>query len=404
MATKGNNVLVPLIAAFGGAALYAGFLSLLNNKQSRKPDPEVDHSIAHEKVWTCIGSALSSSMLYVGHRLDLYKTLRELCQVDGSSVTAVQLANETGYQQRWLREWLAHQASMGILVLLPGTGDDDNSLHYRLPKATAEVLSDPSSKEYDIAMIQCVPSLVNRAKTMLPEAFRTGIGRSYDEPEVAAGIDRHHQTQIRDIVLPEVIPGANNGAVQRLLQGGCHVADLGCGAGNLAIAMAKAYPKSQFHGYEISQQALDLAAVNVAKSKLRNVFMHDAKVGGDSLGEHVEKYDLVTTLDVLHDAPYPVDLIAQVRKALKPNGVWLLADIDCMPTMRENITKNVAASTMLSFSTCLCMSCSLSTKDGAGLGTLGFSVPVAKKMLKEGGFQNVSVLLEKANTRWFVVS
>jgi hypothetical protein len=81
-----------------------------------------------------------------------------------------------GYNQRWLREWLAQQAGMKVIRLLPGTGDDDASLHYRLPAATAEVLADPESKEYDISMIQMVPALVNRAKTMLPEAFVTGMG------------------------------------------------------------------------------------------------------------------------------------------------------------------------------------------------------------------------------------
>ena len=405
--TRANNLPTAVLmagSALGGALLYAGLHSL-RTSAAKKRDPEVDHSIAHEKVWGCIGSALSSSMLYVGHKLDLYKVMREMCLADDEAyVTAVSLAEETGYQQRWLREWLAQQASMGILTLLPGTGDDDNALQYRLPKATAEVLADPTSKEYDIAMIQLVPSLVNRSKTMLPEAFETGIGRPYDEPEVAKGIDEQHQVQIRNVVLPTVIPGANNGTVHALMTNGCAVADLGCGAGNLAIAMARAYPKCTVHGYEVSDAALDLAATNIAKSKQKNVVLHNATTVGESLGDHEDHYDIVTTLDVLHDAPNPTDLIAQVRKALKPKGVWLLADIDCKPTLRENITDNIAAATMLSFSTTLCMSCSLSTKDGEGLGTLGFTVPVAEKMLKAGGFTSVTVLLEQANTRWFVVS
>ena len=42
---------------------------------------------------------------------------------------------------------------------------------------------------------------------------------------------------------------------------------------------------------------------------------------------------------------------------------------------------NPGAATMWAFSTCLCMSCSLSEPGGAGLGTLGFTVPVARRML-----------------------
>ena len=386
-------------SALGGAAIYAGLKNILDKK---KRDPEKDHAIAHELVWKCIGGAMQSSMLYIGDKLDLYATLRECCQTEGSSVTAVDLATISGFNQRWLREWLAQQAAMGVLQLLPGQGDDDESLHYRLPKATAEVLADPSSKEYDIAMISCVPSLVNRAKTMLPEAFRTGIGRPYDEPEVAEGIDRQHTVHIRDIFLPEVVPVAKNGSVLKLLQQGCSVADLGCGAGNLVIAMAKAFPNSNFHGFEVSKEALSIAAHHIAGSKLRNVFLHDAN--DDSLGDHVNTYDIITTYDVLHDAPNPAELIDQVRKAIKQNGTWLLADIPAEPTVRDNITKNATAGLYFAFSTCLCMSCSLSTKGGAGLGTLGFSIPVATKMLNAGGVNNVEVVLEKQNARWFVVS
>ena len=71
--------------------------------------------------------------------------------------------------------------------------------------------------------------------------------------------------------------------------------------------------------------------------------------------------------------------------------------------MRDNIGKETAR-VELAFSTCLCLSCSLSSKDGAGLGTLGFSVPVANRMLAEGGFEKVKVFLEDGHTRWFVVN
>ncbi len=50
------------------------------------------------------------------------------------------------------------------------------------------------------------------------------------------------------------------------------------------------------------------------------------------------------------------------------------------------------------------MSSALSEKGGAGLGTLGFGVAQAKKMLKAGGFGSVRVLLEGVDsTRWFEV-
>ena len=58
---------------------------------------------------------------------------------------------------------------------------------------------------------------------------------------------------------------------------------------------------------------------------------------------------------------------------------------------------------MWAFSTCLCMACAMSSPDGEGLGTLGFSIPVARRMLGEAGFTDIEVVSEADNTRWFVV-
>jgi SAM-dependent methyltransferase len=374
-------------------------------KSEKQADPERAPEPATALVWSAIGGAMNASQLYIGDRLGLYATMASLCRPKEndeqptllSSFTAVQLADETGLNVRWLREWLAQQAAMGVLILLPGVGDDDASLRYRLPHGNASVLSDPSSPYYCIAMIAAVPSLVNRAKTMLPEAFRSGIGRPYDEPEVANAIDRFHTVHIRDVLLPIVLPKAPANHVVQMLQDGCQVGDLGCGGGNLLIAMAKAYPKSTFHGFEISETALTIAAYNVAQAKLTNVHLHDANV--DPLGNHTE-LDLVTTFDVLHDAPDPAALIAQVRRT---GAVWILGDIPCQEGIRNNVNNFTNSSMYLAFSTCLCMASSLSTSGGAGLGTLGFSVPVAERMLKAGGFNTVEVLLEHPGARWFYV-
>jgi SAM-dependent methyltransferase len=368
-------------------------------KSEQPANPERSPEPATAVVWSAITGAMNASQLYIGDRLGLYETMASLCprENDQSSFTAVQLADETGLNVRWLREWLAQQAAMGVLILLPGVGDDDDSLQYRLPPGTASVLADSSSPYYCIPMIAAVPSLVNRAKTMLPEAFHSGMGRPYDEPEVATAIDRFHMVHIRDVLLPIVLPKAPANHIVQMLRDGCQVGDLGCGGGNLLIAMAKAYPKSTFHGFEISETALTIAAYNVAQARLTNVHLHDANV--DPLGNHTE-LELVTTFDVLHDAPDPVALIDQVRQT---GAVWILGDIPCQDGIRNNVHNFTSSDMYFAFSTCLCMASAMSTPGGAGLGTLGFSVPVAERMLKAGGFNTVEVLLEHPAARWFYV-
>lgn len=409
--TTTTTLVLMIASAVGGAAALKSWQTFATN---RKPDPETDHQIGRQHVWKSINGAMNAAMMYIGDRLDLYATLRRLCEKPGSYTTAVELADETGYNQRWLREWLAQQAASGLLRLLPGDGDDDSSLHYRLPRAAADVLADPDSKHYDVPMVQLVPSLVNRARTMLPEAFRTGVGRPYDEPDVADAIDRHHRASVRDFFLPIVLPRALDGRVVTMLERGCAVADLGCGAGVLLLALARRFPRSRFHGFEISAVAVQKACYAAAAARLSNVWLHDANEPGEALDDRPNTFDLVLVYDVLHDSTDPSDLLRQVRSSLKrrrppddddgASGVFLLADIPSLPTTRENLAGLTAPDTYFGISTCLCMSCALSTEGGAGLGTLGFSVPVAKKMLAESGFESCEVLAEDKNVRWFLAT
>jgi len=152
--SSSRDASLPLLvfaSAISGAALLYTWQTI-----SKKKDPERDYAIGHGLVWTGISGAMNAAMMYTGDKLKLYETMRELCQEPGSYTTAVELAETTGYNQRWIREWLAQQAAAGVLKLLPGTGDSDADLHYRIPKATAEVFANPESKEYDIAMVQLV--------------------------------------------------------------------------------------------------------------------------------------------------------------------------------------------------------------------------------------------------------
>lgn len=356
---KGSTKPLLLVAggAVGGAAAFALAQVLLRKfSKSRTPEKkakksaETDHARAHSLVWRNIIGALNASQLYIGNRLQLYSTLRHMCAEPGSSVSTTELAARTGLHRRWLKEWLAHQAGMGVLQLQPrepgsksdGTTEEEyDTLRFRLPAAVGEVFSDETSDEWDMAMIQLVPEMVDRARSMLPTAFKTGIGRPYDDPDVTEAIDKQNRRHIRKVVLPKVLAAAG---VLDLLKDGCSVAELGCGGGNLLIALSAAFPKSTFAGYEVSKPAIEHARAQVAAREADNqgkagsdvafgrVEIHDATQPGCALGDEEDggaKYDVVFIHDVLHDAPFPDQLVAMVRRGLKPGGTFVLADIAC---------------------------------------------------------------------------
>jgi SAM-dependent methyltransferase len=147
--------------------------------------------------------------------------------------------------------------------------------------------------------------------------------------------------------------------------------------------MAAAYPRSAFHGFEISKHALARAQANRQASGLRNVTFHDAN--GDALPAD-GRFDLVTTFDCIHDMAHPARVMHAIRKALKGDGTWLIADINCKATFEENLADNPLAPLMYGFSVLCCMSSALSEPGGAGLGTLGFTESLARRMTAEAGF------------------
>lgn len=61
------------------------------------------------KVVGDFGAALSSSLVYIGQKLGLYKAL-----ASGEAVTPAELAEKTATNERYVREWLINQAASGL--------------------------------------------------------------------------------------------------------------------------------------------------------------------------------------------------------------------------------------------------------------------------------------------------
>jgi 2-polyprenyl-3-methyl-5-hydroxy-6-metoxy-1,4-benzoquinol methylase len=323
-----------------------------------------------EHILGMLGGALVSAMIYLGDRMGLYRALQS-----GEPVTSDELARKMGLHERWIREWLQGQAAAG-LVDYKGDG------RFGLSAEAACVLADENSPLFLAGGFCALPAQMAILER-LPESFRTGLGLPYDAlgPEGARGVERllapWYRTQLVPVALPKL-----DGVVAKL-NAGAKVADVGCGAGIAAIEMAKAFPKSTFHGYDISKYALERAEANKARAGVANLTFHDATsqpIPGDT------SFDFISTFDCLHDMAHPERVISAIHKALKPDGTWIIADIHGQPSFEQNLTENPLAPLMYGFSVLCCMSSAMSEPDGLGLGTLGFPEPVARRMVAEAGF------------------
>jgi 2-polyprenyl-3-methyl-5-hydroxy-6-metoxy-1,4-benzoquinol methylase len=341
------------------------------------------------QVFSKLEGAVTSGMIHLGDRLGLYVALKDA----GRPLTSAELAHATGLHERWVREWAYNQAAARLI-----TCDDDE--RFGLTDEAAAVLATPDHPAYGMGMFHRLPQTMDSLRAM-PESFRTGVGQDYDShgPEGAVGIERSFEPWSNAFLLPVVLP-ALDGVVDRL-RAGATVADVGCGAGGALLLMAKEYPASRFHGYDISRYALGRAEEKKDAAGVVNASFHDPR--DEPLpGNH--SVDLITTFDCIHDMTHPFEMMQAIRSALSDDGTWLLVDIKAHDTFALNAQKNPMAPLMYGISVLSCMSSAMSAPDGAGLGTLGLSEAKAEEMARAAGFTRFERLdIDHSTNAFFAV-
>lgn len=321
------------------------------------------------RVWGFKQGEVVSLMVHLGDRLGLYRALWGAGPIGSSG-----LAERTGLHERWLREWLRGQAAAGLL-------ESPDGEVFELTDAGAAVLAD---EEGSLAFAAGAfdagrsPEVVER----LAEAFRTGVGLSYDQlgPSAAHQTERQLAPWARLALVPTILPVLEG--VADKLAAGASVADVGCGGGVALLALASAHPASRFTGYDPSRFAIERARANVAEAGLRNVELVEARAEDIPTGIG---HDLVLAFDCLHDMTDPAGALSAVRGAIADDGTFLVKDVRSSPRWADN-QKNPMLALLYGFSVQTCMSSALSEPGGAGLGTLGFNPEVAEAMCRAAGF------------------
>ncbi|TDP94784.1 methyltransferase family protein [Labedaea rhizosphaerae] len=106
------------------------------------------------------------------------------------------------------------------------------------------------------------------------------------------------------------------------LTAGQRVLDIGCGTGNLLRATATRRPDVELSGLDPDPKALARARRKVKKARLERGFAQELPYPDDS-------FDRVFSSLMLHhlDTKSKDEMLAEVRRVLRPGGVFVLADI-----------------------------------------------------------------------------
>jgi 2-polyprenyl-3-methyl-5-hydroxy-6-metoxy-1,4-benzoquinol methylase len=329
-----------------------------------------------KRLFGSLGGAMTAAMIHVGDHLGLYRAL-----AGAGPLSSEELAERTGLHERWVREWMHQQGAAGVLEYR-GEG------RFELAPEGCALLADESHPAFGAGFFSHLPQTMARA-AQLPESFRSGLGLCYDDfgPEAAAGIERGLAPWFRAFLVPMVLPTLEG--VVPALERGVAAVDVGCGAGVALLEMARAFPASEFHGYDISRLALARAEQNLREAGVANAFFHhasDEPLPGDA------RFGLATTFDCLHDMTDPAAVMRAIRASLADDGLWLIADVKSHASYEENVERNPMAAMMYGMSVLSCMSSALSEQGGLGLGTLGLHPQLAREMTLEAGFTRFEVL------------
>jgi SAM-dependent methyltransferase len=319
------------------------------------------------KVFGDMTAALSAPLALVGDRLGLYRAMAA-----GGAMTSKDLAKKTKTAERYVREWLANQAAAGYVDYDAASGK------YTLPPEHAMVLADESSPAFMLGGFDVIDASF-RGVDRTAKAFKSGKGVPWGahHPSLFRGTARFFGPGYRANLAGPWLSSLDD-VVAKLQRGG-KVADVGCGHGISTAVMAKAFPKSQFTGFDAHAPSIRDAKKHAAAAGAKKNTKFEVAKSSDFPGKG---WDLVCFFDCFHDMGDPLGAAKHVRKSLAPDGTWLLVEPFANDRVEENLTPVGRA--FYAASTQICVPASLSEKGKAALGAQAGEARVAEIMKKAG--------------------
>jgi SAM-dependent methyltransferase len=290
---------------------------------------------------------------------------------DGSPVTPEELAERTGTDPRYVREWLSNQAAGGYVTYEDGG--------FRLSPEQSLALAQEGSPAFVPGAFQLATSLV-KDEPVITEAFKTGAGVGWHEHhhDLFAGTERFFRPGYSANLISSWIPALD--AVQAKLESGALVADVGCGHGASTILMAEAYPRSEFVGFDYHDGSIEVARKKASEAGVDGRVSFEVAPAKEYPGEG---YDFVAMFDCLHDMGDPVGAAAHVLTTLAEDGTWMIVEPYAGDRLEDNL--NPVGRVFYGASTLVCTPASRDQEVGLALGAQAGEARL-RDVVTEGGF------------------
>ncbi len=320
------------------------------------------------KVMADFAAVVGVETIVLGIRTGAWKAL-----AGAGPTTPAQLAERIGTVEPYAREWLATQAAGGYVEYDAGTGT------FTLPDALGAVLADDGQSALFAAFGEAMDVMaVDLAR--FTERFATGRGFGWHERSPG------HWDAMASISAASVLPFlaswiAATEVAERLDAGG-RVADVGCGYGAVAIALAQTHPSATVTGFDYHGGSIERSRTAAAAAGVADRARFEVASAKDYPGTG---YDLITFVDSLHDLGDPVGALVHAREALSPGGSVLLVEMACGDRLEDNL--NPMGRMFYAISTTVCTANGVA-QEGHPLGTVAGEARL-REVAAEAGFTRV---------------
>ena len=182
----------------------------------------VDEAKLHQfvgQMLSDLGGAASVALVRIGDALGLYKTMYER-----GPLTSRELAAAAGVHERYLREWLSHQAASNYVSYEPATQK------FRLPPEQAMVFAIEDSPVFMPGAFDSWPRSSTTNQRFEP-AFKTARGLAWGDQAMClfCAVARFFRPGYHNNLVSQLAAVARRG--RRQIEKGAKVADVGCGHG-----------------------------------------------------------------------------------------------------------------------------------------------------------------------------
>jgi ubiquinone/menaquinone biosynthesis C-methylase UbiE len=133
--------------------------------------------------------------------------------------------------------------------------------------------------------------------------------------------------------------GVGNPFAIELIEEGCNVLDVGCGAGfDLYIASQLVGDQGSAFGVDLTEEMVDKARINLGNQQVKNAEVH--QISSEKLPFSDGSIDVVISNGVINLSPDKSRLFAEIFRVLKPGGRLQFADI----ILEKELPPDLAAS------------------------------------------------------------